>query len=49
MTKGLSNKFWAVSFYSLNRLKNKAFALKLSMKAFVMPWIFSIFVLRINN
>ena len=32
----LSNKFWTVSFYSLNWLKNKAFALKFSLKAFVM-------------
>ena len=36
----LSNKFWAVSFYSFNRLKNKlknkAFMLKFSVKAFVM-------------
>lgn len=38
--KRLSNKFWAVSFYSFNRqknkLKNKAFMLKFSVKAFVM-------------
>lgn len=36
----LSNKFWAVSFYSFNsqknKQKNKAFMLKFSVKAFVM-------------
>ncbi|MDD6140824.1 MAG: hypothetical protein PUB61_05455, partial [Bacteroidales bacterium] len=40
LERRLSNKFWAVSFYSFNRLKNKlknkAFMLKFSVKAFVM-------------
>lgn len=47
---GAVHKLWAV-FFIVYRLKNKAFMLTFrgGAKAFVMSWVFSVFVIGINR